>query len=260
MHEATRLRRTAPRGREPVTDLFPADAAGLVPGPVSGDLDTLAPDWKDATRAWLGSTERRQLEQRLEQRRRDGTSIFPPDPLAALRAGGPQSIRVVILGQDPYHGPGQAHGYAFSVPPGVRVPPSLRNIRRELARDLGLQNPPSDLRPWAAQGVLLLNAVLTVESGAPASHAGWGWEGFTGACIDALAREPSPRVFLLWGAHAQAHRPRIAAGAGHPVLCANHPSPLSASRPPLPFLGCGHFSRVNELLQGRGLPPIDWGS
>jgi uracil-DNA glycosylase len=244
--------------------MIPAGSSADAPGLAGlrdgeGGFGRLSPGWRAATRAWLAGEAPALLGARLAGRRHEGATIFPPDPLAALCEGGPQDVRVVILGQDPYHGPGQAHGYAFSVPAGVRVPPSLRNIRKELARDLAIADPPTDLRGWASQGVLLLNTVLTVESGQPASHAGWGWEGFTGACIDALARDPSPRVFLLWGAHAQAHRGRIGAGGhGHPVLCANHPSPLSASRPPQPFLGCGHFSQANALLRGRGAPPVDW--
>jgi uracil-DNA glycosylase len=156
-------------------------------------------------------------------------------------------VRVVILGQDPYHGPGQAEGLAFSVPAGVKIPPSLRNIHVELQRDLGLAPPAhGHLGTWAKQGVLLLNTSLTVEDGQPASHARRGWEVLTDALIEATARQPRRISYLLWGAHAQAKASLIeAAGAGrHQVLMANHPSPLSARRPPVPFIGCGHFGQA----------------
>jgi uracil-DNA glycosylase len=203
----------------------------------------------------------------VDARRAAGACIYPPRPLAALEQGAPEDVRVLVLGQDPYHGPGQAHGFAFSVPEGVRPPPSLRNILAELARD-GHPNSAArggSLLHWSRQGVLLLNAVLTVEEGAPGSHAGQGWEGFTDALIDRVARSPSPKVFLLWGAYAQAKRARIAAAAaslpealGPLVLTANHPSPLSARRPPVPFIGCGHFSRANDYLVASGLAPVAW--
>jgi uracil-DNA glycosylase len=167
----------------------------------------------------------------------------------------------VILGQDPYHGPGQAEGLAFSVPAGVKPPPSLRNIFVELQRDLGLAVPASGhLGGWARQGVLLLNTSFTVEDGNPGSHARRGWEALSDAIVSAVAADPGNKVFMLWGAHAQAKSGLIeAAGGGrHLVLQSNHPSPLSASRPPLPFLGCGHFGAANRYLQARGLPPIDW--
>lgn len=166
-----------------------------------------------------------------------------------------ESTRVVILGQDPYHGPGQAHGLCFSVPAGIPHPPSLRNIFMELQRDLGLSVPHSgDLGPWADQGVLLLNAILTVRAEQAASHQGQGWERFTDAAIAALARERSGIIFLLWGRHAQEKAARIPMDQ-HYVLKAPHPSPLSAHRG---FLGCGHFSAVNEILMAQGGPPIDW--
>ncbi|MCB1570507.1 MAG: uracil-DNA glycosylase, partial [Xanthomonadales bacterium] len=159
-------------------------------------------------------------------------------------------------GQDPYHGPGQAHGLCFSVSPGVAVPPSLQNIFKEISRDLDLPRPRhGDLSAWARQGVLLLNAVLTVERGQPGSHQGLGWEGFTDACIEALNREREGLVFLLWGSHAQA-KGRLIDGRRHLVLKAPHPSPLSAHRG---FLGCGHFSRANRYLEQNGQVSIDWG-
>ncbi len=163
-------------------------------------------------------------------------------------------VRVVILGQDPYHGPGQAHGLCFSVPAGVPPPPSLQNIFTEIKRDLGI--PPAshgDLSKWANQGVLLLNATLTVRAEQAGSHQGKGWERFTDAAISALARERTGIVFLLWGRHAQNKEGLI--GDQHYVLKAPHPSPLSAYRG---FIGCGHFGQTNELLAAQGNPPIDW--
>jgi len=157
-------------------------------------------------------------------------------------------VRVVILGQDPYHGRGQAEGLAFSVAPGVPFPPSLRNIFKELQRDLGEPFPPlhlpgGSLERWARKGVLLLNTCLTVEEGLPASHSGKGWEVLTDAVIRHVSDNAQPCVFMLWGAHAQGKRALIDAGR-HLVLAANHPSPLSALRPPAPFIGCGHFSQA----------------
>jgi uracil-DNA glycosylase len=245
-----------------------APLAAALDTPLQSHFAALAPHWQALLADWLAGAGRTQLAGFVDGRRAAGARIFPAHPLAALRDCAARDVRVVILGQDPYHGPGQAHGYAFSVPPGVRLPPSLRNIFQELARDLadGRSVPRSgSLLHWSRQGVLLLNTVLTVEQGTPGSHAGRGWEGFTDALIDRLAREPSPRVFLLWGAHAQAKRARIetaaaalpAAARPH-VLVANHPSPLSARRPPLPFVGCGHFSQANGYLRENGLAPIDW--
>jgi len=164
-------------------------------------------------------------------------------------------VKVVILGQDPYHGPGQAHGLCFSVLPGVPAPPSLDNIFKEIQRDLGIARPDHGcLLPWARQGVLLLNAVLTVERGLAGSHAGKGWEGFTDDCIDALNRERENLVFLLWGSYAQ-QKGRLIDRQRHLVLKAPHPSPLSAHRG---FMGCGHFSAANDYLARRGERPIDW--
>ncbi len=163
-------------------------------------------------------------------------------------------MRVVILGQDPYHGPGQAHGLCFSVPRGIPPPPSLVNIFTEIERDLGIPKPAhGDLSAWADQGVLLLNATLTVRAEQAGSHQGKGWERFTDAAIAALARERTGIIFLLWGRYAQ-NKERLI-GDHHYVLKAPHPSPLSAYRG---FIGCGHFSQANELLAAQGLPPIDW--
>jgi uracil-DNA glycosylase len=248
-----------------------ADGAGPA-GPLQSALlshfAALPAHWQAELAAWRGGRGCAQLAAYVDGRRAAGACIYPAEPLAALQHAAPRDVRVVILGQDPYHGPGQAHGYAFSVPPDARLPPSLRNIFQEVARDLadgrGLPRSGSLLH-WSRQGVLLLNTVLTVEQGAPGSHAGRGWEGFADALIDRIAREPSPRVFLLWGAQAQAKRARIEAAAAclpadlRPrVLMANHPSPLSARRPPVPFIGCGHFSQANRHLVECGLAPIAW--
>ena len=192
----------------------------------------------------------------LQQRIDSGAVVFPPQPLRALEITPPETVRVVILGQDPYHGRGQAEGLAFSVAPGVPVPPSLRNIFKELLRDLGAPPPPfplpgGSLVSWAQQGVLLLNTCLTVEESRPASHAGRGWERLTDAVIGAISASPAPVVFMLWGAHAQSKR-ALLDGNRHLVLTANHPSPLSALRPPQPFIGCGHFSQAHAWLFRHG--------
>jgi uracil-DNA glycosylase len=224
------------------------------------DLDRLAAGWRPLAQAFFDSSIGRALERDLTARIEAGARVYPPAPLHALELTPLADVRVVILGQDPYHGAGQAHGLAFSVADGVRPPPSLRNIFLELARDCGCAVPANgNLERWARQGVLLLNAVMTVEEGRPGGHAKRGWEVFTDAVVDALAQHAAPKVFLLWGAHAQAKGALIAAGAHvHEVLQANHPSPLSARRPPLPFLGCGHFSRANAFLASHGRGRIDW--
>jgi len=224
------------------------------------DCARLAAGWQAPVTAFLASPAGQSLARFLSERIATGATIHPPAPLRALELTALAEVRVVILGQDPYHGAGQAHGLAFSVPDAVRPPPSLRNVFAELARDCGCAPGASgNLERWARQGVLLLNAVLTVEEGAPASHAGRGWEALSDALVAALARDPAPKVFALWGAQAQAKRGLIDAGARtHLVLLANHPSPLAARRPPRPFLGCGHFSQANAFLASRGRGGIDW--
>lgn len=196
----------------------------------------------------------------LSKRLQAGAEIYPRQPLRALGYMQPESVQVVILGQDPYHGANQAQGLAFSVPDLCPRPPSLRNIFKELALEYpgSLVSKHHELSPWARQGVLLLNAVLTVESGRPASHAGQGWEIITDQIIKSVAASPQPKVFMLWGAQAQAKRKLLPDDARHLVLVANHPSPLSAQRPPIPFIGCRHFTRANEWLQRQGRPAIDW--
>jgi uracil-DNA glycosylase len=167
-------------------------------------------------------------------------------------------VKVIVLGQDPYHGAGQAEGLAFSVPRGVALPPSLRNIGKELMRDLGLPAPAhGHLGGWAQQGVLLLNTTLTVEEGLPASHAQHGWEALTDMLIAAVADDPGPKVFMLWGAHAQIKAELV--GGDHLLLTSNHPSPLSATRGPAPFIGNGHFGAANRWLAEHGEAPINWG-
>lgn len=216
------------------------------------------PGWAGPRDRFAASPDGRALVAHLRQRIQAGAVIYPPAPFRALALTPPTDVRVVILGQDPYHGPGQAEGLAFSVPPGVKPPPSLRNLFLELQRDLDLPVPANgSLVRWAGQGVLLLNTCLTVEDGQPASHAGRGWEAFTDAVIRHCSQTGPAKAFLLWGAHAQKKRALID-DARHAVLQANHPSPLSARRPPMPFLGCGHFSAVNRWLVEQGQPPMCW--
>jgi uracil-DNA glycosylase len=230
--------------------------------PLSASFERVAPDWRELVERWRASGKGRALIERVEARRRAGAVIYPADPLRALALTPRAQVQVVILGQDPYHGPGQAEGLAFSVPNGVRAPPSLRNILAEVGRDLGIAPPAgTSLASWARQGVLLLNTVLTVEDGAPGSHAGFGWEALTDALIQALSRSDQPLAFLFWGAHAAAKLAVFEAEqrARHCVLLANHPSPLSARRGPSPFIGCGHFRAAIEFLsRDPQRTPIDW--
>ncbi|MDH5831629.1 uracil-DNA glycosylase [Luteimonas sp. M1R5S18] len=217
----------------------------------------LEPSWKARVGDWFARDDMRALSAFLRERRAAGARIYPPGPeiFAAFEATPFDRVKVVILGQDPYHGPGQAHGLCFSVRPGVPVPPSLENMFKELQRDLGLPRPDHGwLVPWARQGVLLLNAVLTVEEGRAGAHQGRGWEGFTDHVVDVLNREREGLVFLLWGAYAQ-KKGAIVDGRRHRVLRTTHPSPLSAHRG---FLGCGHFSAANDYLVRHGQASIDW--
>ena len=198
-----------------------------------------------------------QLRAFLQQEKAAGKTVFPPGPLVfnALNSTPLDQVRVVIIGQDPYHGPGQAHGLSFSVPPGVRTPPSLQNIFKEIHRDLGLPIPPHGcLQSWAEQGVLLLNAVLTVEQAQAGSHAKRGWERFTSRVIEIINARREHCVFLLWGSYAQRKGEQIDRQR-HCVLTSVHPSPLSAHRG---FIGNGHFSAANQYLVEHGLTPIDW--
>lgn len=217
----------------------------------------LCESWQRHLGAALASAPMRDLGAFLRAEKAKGRVIHPPGPLIfnAFNRTPFEAVRVVILGQDPYHGPGQAHGLSFSVPDGVPPPPSLQNIFKEIERDLGLPRPATgNLTPWSDRGVLLLNAVLTVETGKAGSHQGKGWEAFTDAAIGALSEHREGLVFMLWGAYAQA-KGKIIDRNRHCVLRAPHPSPLSAHRG---FLGCGHFSAANRYLQGRGQTPMDW--
>jgi uracil-DNA glycosylase len=236
---------------------------------LSGEADRLrdwdpgrwpvAPGWRPVVEAFLADPEGQRLGAFVRERLAAGAVIYPPRPFRALEITAPQVVRAVVLGQDPYHGPGQAEGLAFSVPPGVALPPSLRNIFRELDCRPDQAMPASgSLLGWASQGVLLLNTCLTVEAGEPGSHARKGWEQLTDRLLLHIAALASPCVYLLWGAHAQAKAPLIREAAASQgcdilVLQANHPSPLSARRPPVPFVGCGHFAQAREWLAERGV-------
>lgn len=199
-----------------------------------------------------------ELLERVKQAREAGSVIYPPQPdvFNALKYTPLDKVNVVILGQDPYHGPNQAHGLCFSVQAGVKTPPSLKNMYKELLTDIdGFVEPNhGTLTPWAEQGVLLLNTVLTVEQGKAHSHAKWGWETFTDKVIDVVNANCENVVFLLWGSHAQKKGKHINREK-HKVLHAPHPSPLSAHRG---FLGCKHFSQTNEYLVEKGKTPINW--
>ena len=217
----------------------------------------LEPSWRGKVGDYLLTPPMQGLAEFLREEKSKRKRIYPPGNriFAALDSTPFDQVKVVILGQDPYHGPGQAHGLSFSVPPGVDIPPSLLNIFKEIERDLGLARPRHGcLESWAKQGVLLLNAVLTVEAGQAGSHQGRGWEGFTDRVVETLDREKDGLVFMLWGSYAQA-KGKIIDARRHCVLRAPHPSPLSAHRG---FIGCGHFSAANRWLSGRRLAPIDW--
>jgi uracil-DNA glycosylase len=230
---------------------------GAAPADSGGDRLRLHPSWKEKLAPVFASPGMQSLREFLRAEKAAGKRIFPPGPqiFAALDATPFDRVKVVVLGQDPYHGPGQAHGLCFSVVPGVPPPPSLANIFTELGNDLGVPRPDHGcLESWARQGVLLLNTVLTVEQGRAGSHQGQGWEAFTDAIVDVLNRERDALVFLLWGSPAQA-KGRAIDARRHLVLRAVHPSPLSAHRG---FFGSGHFSKANAWLVQHGQTPIDW--
>ncbi|HSV45810.1 MAG TPA: uracil-DNA glycosylase [Ramlibacter sp.] len=217
----------------------------------------VAPGWREVIDAFLASTAGLQLAQFIRQRLAQGARIYPPRPFRALELTPLHEVRAVVLGQDPYHGPGQAEGLAFSVPAGVKLPPSLRNILKELGCGPLAAGRSGSLLDWARAGALLLNTSLTVEDGQAGSHARRGWEILTDALLHRVAATASPCVYLLWGAHAQAKAEMIrATAASHGrdalVLESNHPSPLSANRPPVPFIGCGHFALADQWLRARG--------
>ena len=220
------------------------------------NLDRLSDDWRRVLKPLVTTPSAEALASFLQQERQNH-QVFPAADRTfhALEATPLQQVRCVILGQDPYHDQGQAHGLAFSVPSGIKTPPSLRNVLQELADDIPQTEPrPTDLSGWAAQGVLLLNTVLTVRAHQPLSHRGKGWEAITDGIIDAVASHTSPTAFLLWGKPAAAKRTRIKSPE-HLILETAHPSPLSARRG---FFGSRPFSRVNRFLAEHGRPPIDW--
>jgi uracil-DNA glycosylase len=221
---------------------------------------TLPESWRPALEPVLATREARRLGGFLKAEAAAGKRIYPPagQRLAALELTPLDAVRVVILGQDPYHGAGQAHGLAFSVPEGVRVPPSLLNICKEIRDELGFAMPGhGNLSGWARQGVLLLNNALTVEEGRAGSHQNLGWEAITDAAVAAVAARSQPSVFLLWGSHARRKAERVPGlqQGPHLVLTAPHPSPLSAHNG---FFGCGHFVKANAFLESHGRGAIDW--
>jgi uracil-DNA glycosylase len=223
--------------------------------------ECVPPSWREALLPVLQSREARRLGGWLQREEQAGKAIYPPrgQRLRALELTPLDQVKVVILGQDPYHGPGQAHGLAFSVPDGVRLPPSLSNIYKELRTDCGAEPPANgNLERWARQGVLLLNTCLTVEAGQAASHAGQGWEAITDAAVAAVAEREEPSVFVLWGNHARnkaARLPQLQKNSRHLILASPHPSPLSAHSG---FFGSRPFSRANAFLEANGRAPIEW--
>lgn len=212
--------------------------------------------WKDRVKEELAKPYMRELADFLQNERSEGV-VYPPveEVFSAFSLTPYESVKVVIMGQDPYHGPGQAHGLSFSVPKGVSLPPSLKNVYKEIERDLGfVPGEHGFLASWAKQGVFLLNAILTVRAGQPKSHHGKGWESFTDHVVDLLIEKKEPVIFLLWGKSAQEKGSKLASHPYHRVLTAAHPSPYSAAN----FLGCRHFSKVNAWLIEQGKLPIDW--
>lgn len=219
--------------------------------------EVFANDWQEVLADQLEAPYYKKLRQFVAHEYATQT-VFPPkdEVMSALYTTAYQDVRVVILGQDPYHGSGQAHGLSFSVKPGVVVPPSLRNMYKELADDIGCPIPEhGTLTKWAQQGVLLLNTVLTVRQGQAHSHKNQGWEQFTDVIIERLAKRPEPMIFVLWGKPAQQKIKIIAAHSQHRILTAPHPSPLSAHRG---FFGSKPYSQINEQLEAWGQSPINW--
>lgn len=223
----------------------------------------LPPCWRSAIGAEFDAPYMAALAEFLAAERAAGKAVFPPEPLvfAALARTPLDAVKAVILGQDPYHQPGQAMGLSFSVPPGVRVPPSLRNIHKELHADRGVPVPDHGcLTRWADEGVLLLNTSLTVERGRAGSHARAGWHAFTDRVIQAVNAREAPVAFLLWGGHARRKAAMLDAGR-HLILESDHPSPLAAARAatsPSPFAGARPFGRTNDFLRARGRAEVDW--
>lgn len=224
---------------------------------VASAASVSCPVWQALLREQAAQPYFAELQSRVKEARHNSVVYPPADAVFNAFAATPwDKLKVVILGQDPYHQPGQAHGLAFSVPAGVKVPPSLRNIYKALSHDYADFEIPQhgDLSGWAEQGVLLLNTVLTVAEGKAHAHAKWGWERFTAAVMMALNEHPQPLVFLLWGKHAQ-DKGSLVTAAQHTKLCSVHPSPLSAHRG---FLTCGHFRSANDILAAQGRSTIDW--
>ncbi len=221
------------------------------------DRVKLEQSWKEALATEFEQPYMQALADFLREEKQQGKVIYPPGPqiFNALNLTPLPQVKVVILGQDPYHGPGQSHGLSFSVPAGIAVPPSLLNIYKELQRDLNISIAKhGNLQSWAEQGVLLLNTTLTVEQGSAGAHAKAGWQRFTDRIIDCVNEQQAHVVFMLWGAHARSKGERIDASK-HLILTSAHPSPLSAYRG---FLGNGHFSQCNKFLQRTGQTPIAW--
>ena len=223
--------------------------------------EAIPESWRPVLEPVLAQPQCRRLGGWLRAEEEAGKTIYPPrgQRLRAFELTPLEEVKVVILGQDPYHGPGQAHGLCFSVPEGVRVPPSLVNIHKELRDDLGVAIPPhGNLEHWAKQGVLLLNTSLTVEAGRAGSHAGCGWESITDAAVAAVAARSEPSVFILWGSHARKKAqgvPELASNARHLILASAHPSPLSAYAG---FFGSKPFSKTNAFLEANRRGAIDW--
>lgn len=239
----------------PLRDAVPVPN-GRLREPLDALIDRLTSDWRPIVDDWRASREGSALVEFIDERVRGGATVYPADVFAALRLTPRAATRLVILGQDPYHGEGQAEGLAFSVPAGTPLPPSLRNILLERQRTgcrLLAAPDGGHLGEWARSGVLLLNTCLTVEEGRPASHARRGWEALTDRLVQAAAREARPKVFMLWGTHAQSKAPLILAESDrHLLLRSNHPSPLAATRGATPFIGCDHFGRADAFLADGG--------
>ena len=237
-------------------------------GAADADRVRLEPTWKEALADEFDKPYMRTLREFLVDEKKAGKHVYPPgaEIFAALDLTPLPAVKVVVIGQDPYHGPGQAHGLCFSVQPGVPAPPSLVNIFQEIDSDMSNPEVPGGradgriapgrvcLRPWALQGVLLLNSVLTVVRGRAGAHQGRGWETFTDRIVEVVNERRDSVVFMLWGKYAQKKGARVDVGRHH-VLTAPHPSPLSAHAG---FFGCGHFSAANRYLASRGIEPIDW--
>lgn len=218
-----------------------------------------APAWQAILEPFLQSPEAEQLQRRLSPRLLSQT-VYPAEPLRALQLCRPEQVKVLIVGQDPYHQRGQANGLAFSVEAGIKLPPSLRNILTEVVRTQGYTEVLNgDLSSWAEQGVLLLNSCLTVEDSCPAAHQAWGWEALTSAVIRFVVEKNKTGVVMLWGAHAQHLWDGLQKeNQDFEVLRSNHPSPLSAKRPPQPFIGNNHFAQANAWLEAHQQAPINW--